>query len=104
MNAFGKFVLTLTGAVVIAAIEKVVNGVKVKDTENTCTVSLSHGDAIKAIYDNVKYSSTRTSLVGKIPVNAPADYYYAVVIIMENSSYDTERVIAVDDLNKAYGL
>lgn len=108
MNTFGKFVLTLTGGVAIAAIEKVVNGgVKEKENENekSCTaVTLSHGDAIKAIYDNVTYSSTRSRLIGKIPVNAPADYYYAVIVAMENSSYDCDRIKAVDDINNAYGL
>ena len=106
MNTFGKVLTVLTGAVALSAIDKVVNGVKVKENENekSCTVSLSHGDAIKAIYDNVTYSSARSSLVRRIPVNAPADYYYAVIVAMENSSYDCERIKAVDDINNAYGL
>lgn len=106
MNTFGKVLTVLTGAVALTAIDKVVNGgVKENENEKSCTaVTLSHGDAIKAIYDNVTYSSARSTLIGKIPVNAPANYYYAVIVAMENSSYDCERIKAVEDINNAYGL
>ena len=65
---------------------------------NDCTYS----DAIESIYNNTTFDSSRSELVSIVRPGGSSDYYRSIIVAVENTDFDSERVKAVKIITKNY--
>lgn len=68
------------------------------DGVNACTYS----DAVRSVYNNTTFDSSRSELISIIRPGGTSDYYEAIIAAVENTDFDSERVKAIRIITRNY--
>ena len=105
MIKFSKMGLVIGLAVAYSAMRSVIekkSSDQISATKADDVINVSYSDAIKSIYDNTTFDTSRSELVEIVRPGGTSDYYRSIIAVIENTDFDSEKVKAVKVITKNY--